>query len=123
MSTIEVRDVTKWFGDVVAVSDVSFSLDPGVTALLGPNGAGKSTMLRLMCGLTRPSQGTVRVPKARAATAWAPPTRITRSSRPTSTMAAATAGLASRARGGVAIQRSGTPAARAGIAFISTDEG
>jgi ABC-2 type transport system ATP-binding protein len=53
--------VSKWFGDVVAVSDVSFHVGPGVTALLGPNGAGKSTMLRLLCGLTRPSQGTVKV--------------------------------------------------------------
>jgi ABC-2 type transport system ATP-binding protein len=58
---IEVDDVSKWFGDVVAVSDVSFTIGPGVTALLGPNGAGKSTMLRLLCGLTAPSQGAVRV--------------------------------------------------------------
>ncbi len=58
---IEVERVSKSFGDVVAVSDVSFAVGPGVTALLGPNGAGKSTMLRLLCGLTRPSQGAVRV--------------------------------------------------------------
>ena len=58
---IEVAGVSKWFGDVVAVSDVSFDVGPGVTALLGPNGAGKSTLLRLLCGLTTPSQGTVRV--------------------------------------------------------------
>ena len=53
--------MSKWFGDVVAVSDVTFALGPGVTALLGPNGAGKSTVLRLLCGLTRPSQGQVSV--------------------------------------------------------------
>ena len=58
---IQVERVSKWFGDVVAVSDVSFSVGPGVTALLGPNGAGKSALLRLLCGLTRPSQGSIRV--------------------------------------------------------------
>jgi ABC-2 type transport system ATP-binding protein len=53
--------VSKWFGRLVAVSDVSFEVGPGVTALLGPNGAGKSTMFRLLCGLARPSKGEVRV--------------------------------------------------------------
>jgi ABC-2 type transport system ATP-binding protein len=60
-ATIEVDRVTKWFGDLVALSDVSFEVGPGVTALLGPNGAGKSTMLRVLCGLTAPSRGGVRV--------------------------------------------------------------
>ena len=58
---VEVQNVTKAFGDVVAVSDVSFTVGPGVTALLGPNGAGKSTLFRILCGLTSPSRGTVRV--------------------------------------------------------------
>jgi ABC-2 type transport system ATP-binding protein len=58
---IEVEGVSKWFGSVVAVSDVSFAVEPGITALLGPNGAGKSTMLRMLCGLARPSRGIVRV--------------------------------------------------------------
>jgi ABC-2 type transport system ATP-binding protein len=58
---IAVNDVSKYFGSVVAVSDVSFAIDGGVTALLGPNGAGKSTLFRMLCGLTPPSRGTVEV--------------------------------------------------------------
>lgn len=58
---IQVQGVSKWFTDVVAVSEVTFSVGPGVTALLGPNGAGKSTMLRLLCGLVAPDRGTLRV--------------------------------------------------------------
>lgn len=58
---VQVLGVTKSFGDVVAVSDVTFGVGPGVTALLGPNGAGKSTLFRVMCGLTTPSRGEVRV--------------------------------------------------------------
>jgi ABC-2 type transport system ATP-binding protein len=58
---IEVIDVSKWFKDVVAVSDVSCTIGYGVTALLGPNGAGKSTLFRMLCGLTPPSRGEIRV--------------------------------------------------------------
>ena len=58
---VSVSGVTKAFGDVIAVSDVTFDVGPGVTALLGPNGAGKSTLFRMMCGLTPPSQGEIRI--------------------------------------------------------------
>jgi ABC-2 type transport system ATP-binding protein len=58
---VVAENVSKWFGALVAVSDVSFDVGPGVTALLGPNGAGKSTMFRMLCGLARPSKGAVSV--------------------------------------------------------------
>jgi ABC-2 type transport system ATP-binding protein len=60
-ATIEVDDVSKWFGSVVALSEVTCSIGSGITALLGPNGAGKSTLLRVLCGLTPPSRGEVRI--------------------------------------------------------------
>jgi ABC-2 type transport system ATP-binding protein len=53
--------VSRWYGDTVALADVSFALGPGVTGLLGHNGAGKSTALKLCAGFTRPSAGSVRV--------------------------------------------------------------
>jgi len=59
--TIEVDDVSKWFGQKVAVSNITCSFGPGVTGLLGPNGAGKTTTLRMLTGLIRPSQGDIRV--------------------------------------------------------------
>ena len=53
---IEVRGLTKQYGDVLAVDDLSFDVEPGkVTGFLGPNGAGKSTTMRMMLGLDRPS--------------------------------------------------------------------
>ncbi|MCP4958236.1 MAG: ABC transporter ATP-binding protein [Actinomycetia bacterium] len=58
---LTASSVSKWFGSVVAVSDVSFDLGAGVTALLGPNGAGKSTLLRILAGLTAPSSGEVKI--------------------------------------------------------------
>lgn len=56
---VSLRQVSKWYGDVVAVNDISFEFQPGVTGLLGPNGAGKSTLLHMMAGMLRPSNGEV----------------------------------------------------------------
>jgi ABC-2 type transport system ATP-binding protein len=58
---VELSGVSRWYGNVVAVNDVSFSLEPGVTGLLGPNGAGKSTLLHLIAGLLAPSAGSVSI--------------------------------------------------------------
>ncbi|MDH3307202.1 MAG: ABC transporter ATP-binding protein [Acidimicrobiia bacterium] len=56
---ITIDEVSKWFGQKVAVSEIACSIGPGVTGLLGPNGAGKTTLLRLITGLLRPSEGHV----------------------------------------------------------------
>jgi ABC-2 type transport system ATP-binding protein len=58
---IALEHASRWYGNVVAVNDISFALGPGVTGLLGPNGAGKSTLLHLLAGLLAPSAGTVRI--------------------------------------------------------------
>ena len=60
-ATLILDAASKWYGDTVAVAEVSFALEPGVTGLLGHNGAGKSTTLRMLAGFARPSAGTVRV--------------------------------------------------------------
>ena len=58
---VEVTDASRWYGNVVAVNEVTFRLEPGVTGLLGPNGAGKSTLLHLIAGLLAPSAGSVTI--------------------------------------------------------------
>ncbi len=58
-ATIVANTVSKSFGDLVAVSGVTFAVQPGVTALLGPNGAGKSTMLRMLSGQVKPTGGEI----------------------------------------------------------------
>ncbi|KOX38579.1 MULTISPECIES: ABC transporter ATP-binding protein [unclassified Streptomyces] len=59
MSTLSIDHVSRWFGNVVAVNDVTMAVGPGVTGLLGPNGAGKSTLINMMGGFLDPSTGTV----------------------------------------------------------------
>ena len=59
---IEARDLTKRYGDKLAVDHLSFTVEPGrVTGFLGPNGAGKSTTMRLVLGLDKPNEGTATI--------------------------------------------------------------
>lgn len=59
MAAITIDKVSRWFGNVVAVNDISMTIGPGVTGLLGPNGAGKSTLIHMMSGFLAPSAGSV----------------------------------------------------------------
>jgi ABC-2 type transport system ATP-binding protein len=59
MSVVEIGRASRWYGNVVAVNDITMTIGPGLTGLLGPNGAGKSTLLHLMAGFLAPSRGEV----------------------------------------------------------------
>jgi ABC-2 type transport system ATP-binding protein len=57
MTSIVLADVSKWYGQVLGVANVTLTVAPGITGLLGPNGAGKTTLMKLIAGLLRPSRG------------------------------------------------------------------
>ncbi len=61
MKGIELRGVSRWYGNVVAVNDITMTIGPGVTGLLGPNGAGKTTIMHMIAGFLAPSRGEVTV--------------------------------------------------------------
>ena len=58
---VQAEHLSKWYGQVSGLNDVTVSIPPGITGLLGPNGAGKSTFMKLMTGQLKPSQGSIRV--------------------------------------------------------------
>ena len=58
---IHVQNLSKWYGQVIGVNNLEFTLKPGVTGFLGPNGAGKTTLLRLLTGQLKPSKGTLSI--------------------------------------------------------------
>ena len=59
MVAMALERVSRWYGNVVAVNDVTMTIGPGITGLLGPNGAGKSTLINMMGGFLAPSSGSV----------------------------------------------------------------
>lgn len=61
MPVLETNNLSRWYGDVIAVNDLTVQIQPGITGLLGPNGAGKTSLMRMGMGLIKPSNGTIRV--------------------------------------------------------------
>ena len=58
---IETDHLSKWYGQVSGLNDVSVTVPPGITGLLGPNGAGKSTFMKLITGQLHPNKGAIKV--------------------------------------------------------------
>lgn len=58
---VQTENLSKWYGEVMGVNDVTLTIHPGITGLLGPNGAGKTTLLKLMTGQLKPNQGGITV--------------------------------------------------------------
>ena len=61
MSLVVADHVSKWYGQVIGLNDVTLTVPPGITGLLGPNGAGKSTFMKLVTGQLKPSKGSIAV--------------------------------------------------------------
>jgi len=60
-AVIEARNLSRWYGSVLGLSEVTLDIEPGITALLGPNGAGKSTFMKIITGQLKPNLGQVRI--------------------------------------------------------------
>ncbi len=60
-AVVEVNELSRWYGLVMGLNNVSFAIEPGLTGLVGPNGAGKSTLIQIITGQLQPSSGSIRV--------------------------------------------------------------
>jgi len=60
-AVIQTQNLSKWYGNVLGLSDVTLQIEPGITGILGPNGAGKSTFLKLITGQIKPNIGRVMI--------------------------------------------------------------
>ncbi|MGB9892999.1 MAG: ABC transporter ATP-binding protein [Candidatus Saccharicenans sp.] len=60
-AVIEARNLSRWYGNVLGISEVNLEIQPGITALLGPNGAGKSTFMKIITGQLKPNLGEARI--------------------------------------------------------------
>ena len=58
---VQTENLSKWYGEVMGVNDITLTIHPGITGLLGPNGAGKTSLIKLMTGQLKPNQGKVKV--------------------------------------------------------------
>lgn len=61
MAVLECNQLSRWYGEVIAVNDVTVEVQPGIVGLLGPNGAGKSSLMKMSMGLLKPSNGVIKV--------------------------------------------------------------
>lgn len=61
MNIIELKNLSKWYGQVIGINDITLSIEQGVTGFLGPNGAGKSTLLNIITGQLKPSKGSATI--------------------------------------------------------------
>ena len=58
---IQARELSRWYGIVMGLNNVTFDIEPGLTGLVGPNGAGKSTLIQIITGQLQPSTGALTV--------------------------------------------------------------
>ena len=61
LKIVQTENLSKWYGEVMGVNDVTLTIHPGITGLLGPNGAGKTSLMKLMTGQLKPNQGEIKV--------------------------------------------------------------